>query len=145
MKVKRNPKTYLLFVCLRMVSLTKSIKSLFLLDAFGATVSSIFLGFVLFTFNAYIGMPITVLYLLACIAAIFMLYSWSCYFVPRWQTSRSIQVIGALNLSYSFLTIGLVIFHFNELTLLGISYFVGEIIILWILVSFEWRASQMNP
>lgn len=123
---------------------TKSIKSLFLLDAIGATVSTVFLGFVLVIFNAYIGMPISTLYLLAGIAAGFMLYSWSCYTVPRWQTSRSIKVIGALNLSYSFLTLGLVIFHFNELTLPGISYFVGEIIILWILVSFEWRASQLN-
>jgi len=145
MKVKRNPKTYLLFVCLRMMSLTKSIKSLFLLDAIGATVSTVFLGFVLVIFNEYIGIPISTLYLLAGIAAAFMLYSWSCYFMPRWQTSRSIKVIGAFNLSYSFLTLGLVIFHFNELTLLGISYFVGEMIILWILVFIEWRASQMNP
>ena len=121
-----------------------SIKSLFLTDAVGASASTLFLGVLLVYFQPYVGMPVTILYVLAGIAACFMAYSWSCYFVSKWHTTTALKAIAVLNLGYSLLTLGLVIYHFNQLTLLGITYFLGEIIILWFLVSLEMRARSTN-
>lgn len=114
-----------------------SIKTLFLVDAMGATLSAFMLGGVLVWYNTYIGMPINILQFLAGFALIFALYSWTCYFVPRFQTQRTIGFIGKTNLAYIILTLTLLLYHLEELTYLGILYFIGEAIVILILVRRE--------
>ena len=121
-----------------MAKASNPIRRLFLIDGIGAVVSSICLGIVLVRFQAYIGMPINVLYILALIAGIFAIYSWTCYLV-YFRSGINLKIIGRLNLLYSLTTGLLVIIYFEKLTFLGLSYFIGEITILWILAFYELR------
>lgn len=113
-------------------------KRLFLIDGLGAIASSIFLGFIFVKYQDNIGMPKNVLYPLALVAGLFATYSLSnlANYKPN---NISLKVIGMLNLLYSFVTCALVILHFERLTFLGLAYFIGEILILWILVFYELR------
>lgn len=113
-------------------------KQVFLIDAIGALLSAISLGIVLPRFQALIGMPTEVLYVLALMACAFCFFStFSFLFINHlWRTF--LRIIAIVNLLYCLITLGLVLFFFSSLTLLGISYFVIEIIIIVLLVRLEF-------
>ncbi len=117
-------------------------KRLFLIDAFGALVSIFFLGFVLVWLEDKIGMPKDVLYFLAAFPVFFALYSFACYFLLKKKYSLFLKGIAIMNLLYCFLTISLLLFHDHDLTLLGWTYFIIELLILSLLIRLEWKASQ---
>lgn len=121
---------------------TLTSKQLFLIDALGAITSAIFLGVVLVKLESYIGMPVNVLYLLAALALLFAVYSLSCYtFTPaNWQAY--LKLIAWVNLSYCILTLSLVIWNFNALKPLGITYFALEILIIIVLVNIELKHAK---
>ena len=54
-------------------------KKLFLIDGFGAIISAFLLGVVLVKFQEKIGVPVSVLYLLATIPVFFAAYDFYCY------------------------------------------------------------------
>lgn len=117
-------------------------KNLFLIDSMGALVSTILLGFVLVQLEAYFGMPAKVLYPLAAVAGIFALYSFSNYqwFGENWRPR--LTIIAIANLVYCTITAILVINRLSELSILGVLYFVGEIIIVTTLAFIELRTAQ---
>jgi hypothetical protein len=119
-------------------------KKLFLIDAIGALVSIFFLGFVLVYLEDKIGMPRNVLYILASIPFFFAIYSFSCYFFIQNNWSPFLKGIALMNLLYCFLTIGLLFFYDHNLTLLGWTYFIVELIILFVLIKIEFKASRKN-
>lgn len=121
-----------------------SVKKLFLIDAIGALVSAFFLGVVLSGLQEKIGIPKHILYLLAILPVFFAIYSFSCYFFLREKQKFFLKGIAILNLMYCFLTIGLLFFHNHNLTWLGWTYFVVELIILFVLIRIELKASTSD-
>ena len=123
-----------------MKKLIQQPKTLFLIDGLGALVTGISLLLMSAPLNEYVGMPPSVLHPLAWIAGVFAAYSLSCFagFGPRWPLLMSL--IGSANLLYRVATAMLVFQHSEQLTLLGIAYFVGEILIICTLVAIEFTA-----
>jgi hypothetical protein len=120
-------------------------KKLFLIDSIGALLSAILLGLVLARFENIFGMPPKTLYALSFIACIFSIYSFLCFSgkIENWRPY--LKIIAIANLLYCLLTIGLIIYFYQKLTVLGLIYFVLEIIIITILAMIELKtAANLN-
>ncbi len=119
---------------------------MFLIDGVGALVSAFFLGFVLTSFQAHIGMPIYILTFLSLIALLFAVYSLiSCLWVK--QNHRFfLRIITYANFIYCLITGGMIIIFQNQLTLIGFCYFLVEIFLILSLVFLEFRLlKQKTP
>jgi hypothetical protein len=114
-------------------------QKLFLVDSLGALLSAILLGLVLIRFENTFGMPQNVLYALAVIPCIFSIYSFLCFLrkTAHWRTCM--KIIATANLLYCCLTVGLMVCFYERLTVLGLIYFVLEIIIVISLAVIEWE------
>ena len=110
----------------------------------GALLSALMLGLVLVRLQSRIGMPAKVLYLLAAIAAVFCIFSLSCCAldVKRWR--GCLRIIACANLLYCCLTLGVVIYLYRELSLLGIGYFTAEMAVIVALATFEFRVASRD-
>jgi nucleoside recognition membrane protein YjiH len=112
-------------------------RKLFLIDGFGAVLSAILLGLVLTSFKPWFGMPVKVLYILASLAVLFALYSFSCFLLNPRNWKPFLKVIAFINLGYYCLTLGLVYLYFADLTSLGLAYFLIEVLIVFVLAAVE--------
>jgi hypothetical protein len=113
--------------------------NIFLVDGLGALTSAVMLGVVLPLFEKLIGMPNAILYALALIALCFAAYSLSCYFIIKPRAGRWLKGIVLANFLYCLVTALLVAYFFEEMTTLGIGYFLVEIIIILSLAIYEKR------
>ena len=120
----------------------EKLKKLFLLDGVGALLTAIFLAIHLNFLNEYIGMPENVLKSLAIVALIFCVYSFSCYFMPIKNRRPYLLAIALANLVYCMATLAAVVSNYESLTVLGISYFVLEVLIVCALVRIELKAAR---
>lgn len=116
--------------------------NLFLLDALGALISAFLLSFVLVKLKSIIGMPVEVLYILAAVPAVFALYSFSCFFFVRERWRPFLKLIAIANSVYCLVSLAMIFYHYEELTKLGIAYFLVEIVIVLLLVGVEWRVAS---
>lgn len=116
---------------------------LFLTDSLGALITAIMLFFVLGNFQEYIGMPPSILHILSAIAACFCIYSAACFFFLKAKWPGFIKAICYANLSYCVLTMILMITYYSQLTLLGLAYFAGEIVVICSLVYVELKVAQV--
>ncbi len=114
-------------------------KKLFLIDGLGAVLTTFMLGAVLARYEAWVGMPRDVMLLLALIASGFALYSLSCFFLVEKRWRPFLQVIVIANVLYAMLTLGLVFYFYHSITLLGITYFFLEMVVVIALVVVEQR------
>lgn len=120
-------------------------KSLFLLDGVGALLSAILLGVVLGQFETVFGIPKPTLHFLVFFPCVFLLYDLWGYFRVKGNWNIYIRVIAIANLLYCCLSIGLVAYHFQELTLLGLLYFLLEFAMILLLVRIELKtAANLN-
>ncbi len=124
--------------------LTQKPKALFLVDSLGAFVSASLLFVILRKFNEYIGMPPIALIYLSIIAVTFSLYSIICFFLFTDNWKPFLSIISFANVLYCCLTMGLVIYYYQSLTVLGIAYFIAEIIIITGLVFVEQRTLRIR-
>ena len=115
-------------------------KRLFLIDGFGAFVTAFFMFAILRTFNEYFGMPKLTLDFLSIIALAFSVYSFCCFFLVSNNWHPFLRTISIANILYCCLTLGLVIYYYPLLTILGVTYFLIEIIIVVVLVFLEISA-----
>ncbi|WKV13600.1 hypothetical protein [Marivirga harenae] len=115
----------------------KNPTKVFLIDAVGAFLTAITLGIVFTSVQEFIGMPKELLISLAIVASLFFIYSASCFFKPQKNWRTFLGVIATANLMYCLLTSFLIITYFDQLTIVGILYFVGEITLIVLLVYFE--------
>jgi len=122
--------------------LTANPKQLFFVDGLGAWVSAFFLSMVLAKFEPAFGMPLNVLIILALVPGFFVLYSFGCYFFLKDNWGPFLKAIAVANSLYCLVTIGLVIYHYDKLTFLGIGYFVIEILVVGVLIALEFKASS---
>lgn len=115
-------------------------KLIFLMDAIGAFLTLIGLVVILNLFEGYIGMPRQALFLLSGIAICLFMYSLSCHLLvlKNWKSYLMILMFG--NLIYGFVSVGTMIKNFDQLTQLGLIYFILEKLIILIVVSFEYQA-----
>lgn len=112
---------------------------IFLLDAAGALASAMLLFFVLRRFNHYLGLPQATLAWLALPAAAFCIYSFLCSIFLRSKWRPFLILIIVANIFYCCLLLALLIRHASTVTKLGVAYFLGEIFIIGLLVTFELK------
>lgn len=122
--------------------LTTNPKQLFLIDGIGALVSALFLGVVFVQLESAIGMPKNILYGLALAPCFFAMYSFGCYFFVKSSRSPYLKFIAICNLLYCCTTIWLVYGNYENLTSLGLFYFIVELIVILILVGIEIRSAN---
>jgi hypothetical protein len=121
-------------------------RRLFLIDGFGALLSAFLLGVVLVKFESTFGMPKKVLYALSLMACLFAIYSFTCYLQVKKNWPPFLKVIAIVNLSYCALTLGLLFYFHQELTSLGMIYFLLEIGVVTSLAIVElYSASKLSP
>ena len=116
-------------------------KQLFLIDGIGALVSAFFLGVILVMIEEYIGLSKEILYALTIPACIFSLYSFTCFLFLKNDWSKHLNYIAIANSLYALVTIALMLVHYKEMKTLGFVYFSGELIILFVLIWFEFKVS----
>lgn len=119
--------------------LSENPKLLFLVDALGALLTAFLLGVILAQFETLFGMPEKPLYVLALIACLFAIFSAHCHFFVQ-KHRPYLAIIMTANLAYCGTTLLLMIYYFQELTLLGIIYFLIEIAVIILLVMVERKA-----
>lgn len=119
-----------------------STRQLFLLDACGATLSTLLHGVALPRTVAYHGMPTLILYPLAAIALAFAIYGVSCYVVQPRNWRRYLNILAWLNQAYVVLTLITVILFSPLLTMIGYSYFFIEMIVVGSLGIYEKRRAR---
>ena len=110
---------------------------LFLIDSLGAFLTAFFLGTILTRFEVDFGMPRKVLNPLSILACVYAIYSISCYFFVGREWRPFLKVIATANLIYCCITIGFVISFCQALTILGLTYFLCEIVIIGGLLFIE--------
>lgn len=124
--------------------LSANVRTLFLVDGTGAFLTAFTLFAILRTFSGYIGMPASVLTWLSVVAFVFCLYSLTCYFFVRNRWRPFLMVISLANLLYCVLTLGLVIYYRDDMTVLGIAYFLAEMAIILVLVYVEFAVIRQG-
>ena len=114
-------------------------KNIFLIDAFGAILTAFLLFFVLRTFNTFFGLSKTTLEYLSLLAVFFSVYSFSCFFLIINNWKSYLKIICIANVFYCLLTIGIIIYYYQSISVFGIAYFFGEIVVIAGLVFLEIR------
>ncbi|MEQ8472671.1 MAG: hypothetical protein RIC35_15875 [Marinoscillum sp.] len=96
--------------------------------------------FVLVPFQEYFGMPIFILLCLGGVALLFAIYSFSCYQFLGSDHSYFLRGIAVANFLYMIVTVSLVVALWDELTYLGIGYFILESGVILSLVVIELKS-----
>jgi len=117
-------------------------KSLFLIDGIGAFITALFLGFVLPNFESFFGIPPLILYILASVPILYVIYDLYCYQKEKLQISKFLTGISVLNLMYCCLSLGLALYHRQAITIFGWIYIINEIIIIVSLSIYEFRIAN---
>jgi len=120
-------------------SIISNPKRIFLIDAIGALLTASFLFLMNLWFSDEIGMPRVVLFYLSLTALVYCIYSCCCFISnpKKWKIFLSIIIFA--NIFYCCLTFGLMLRFCRQLTVLGLVYFVAEILIILALVLIEIR------
>lgn len=119
-------------------------KQLFLLDGAGALLTAFLLGIVLVRFEPMFGMPAPVLISMAVTACFFAAYSFTCAFLAGSNWGTLLRIIATANLMYCAVSLALMVYYYPLLTVLGLVYFVGEIVIVGGLAIFEMIVSNFK-
>lgn len=112
-------------------------KNVFLLDSFGALLTTILLYFILRNFNDFFGLPKEVFEYLSIIAFLFFIHSTIYYFLVKQNWKPFLKIICTANILYCILTFGILIYNYKSVSIFGILYFSGEIILILGLVFEE--------
>lgn len=117
--------------------------TLFLLDGLGAALTAFSLFFVLRNNYDYFGMPANILAYLSLIGLVYCAYSMTCYFLLKNFWTRYLRIIAFSNFLYCILTMTLICAYYNDLTRIGLTYFLAEILIIVLLVYIELGVANM--
>ncbi|OOG77662.1 hypothetical protein [Algoriphagus sp. A40] len=122
--------------------LGKEPRKLFLIDCLGALLTAILLFVVLRAYHEFFGVAVETLSLLAGIAAVFCIYSASCFLFLKANWVPFIKAISFANLLYCMVTLGLVFLPGSKITLAGKIYFLTEILVVCGLVYVELAVAK---
>ena len=115
-------------------------KRIFLIDAFGALLTTILLFGILAQLEQYFGMPKNTLYLLSGIAFCLSIYSISCHILIKSNWKPFLRILIICNLLYLLVSLVMIIKHSEKLTELGWTYFILELIVIGIIVIVEYKS-----
>ncbi|WP_154852697.1 hypothetical protein [Cyclobacterium xiamenense] len=119
--------------------MTISAKNLLLLDGVGALMTATLLTQVVARYEPLFGMPKATVYVLSVVALGFAAFSLGSYLLAKRGFSRYLGMILFANLAYCVATATLLFVYREKITWLGIAYFVGEIILVLVLVYQEYK------
>lgn len=119
-------------------------KNIFLVDGLGALLTALLLFLILRPFNNHFGMPKITLIYLSIIALIFAFYSITCFFLLIENWKPFLKIISIANLLYCALTFVLLIRYHQSITILGVAYFSGEILVICGLTFLELKICRKN-
>jgi hypothetical protein len=114
----------------------------FLIDGIGAAISAILLLTLIVPFEPFFGFPSAVAGKLAALPLVFCMYSLTCHFTTTTTSPILLKIIATGNLLYCLLSITLVIYFFQKLTIFGIIYFIIEKTVVVPLALWEWRIAS---
>jgi hypothetical protein len=114
-------------------------KRIFLIDGLGAFLTAFFLIIIITGFENDFGMPRVLLNYLLLVACMYAVYSFCCYFFVRINWRLYLKAIAIANMAYCGFTIALVIYCRQSLTILGLVYFLLEIIVMACLTLIELK------
>lgn len=120
-------------------------RRLFLLDGLGACVTAMLLAGILIPFQEFFGMPLSALKILLLVALVFAFYSLSCFFFLKKNWQIFLRIIAIANSLYCCLTAFFVIFYFERLTVLGLCYFLVEMVLILSLDFLEMKTAYKTP
>ncbi len=118
------------------------LKSILLLDGAGAVLSAVMHGLVLVAYEKSFGMPASILRVLGFVALLFAIYSFSSAFFGGQKKALLLRGIAIANLLFCVVTSILIIYYFPQLTGLGLLYFVVEIMVVLVLVRYEFKFAR---
>ncbi len=116
--------------------------NIFLLDSFGALLTTLLLYFILRNFNEFFGLSKNVFEYLSIIAFSFFIYSISCYFFVKRNWKSFLKVICTANILYCVLTLLIMIYYYESISVFAIIYFLTEIIVITALVLLEIKTMR---
>lgn len=119
-------------------------RKLLLVDGIGAIISALCLFIALMQWDDVFGIPPNMLWILAEMAAIFSCYSLLCYFFAGESWRIYLWLILIANAVYGLLTLCIVLVYFETITILGLAYFVLELMVLSVLVYVEAKSLTMD-
>lgn len=105
-------------------------KNIFLLDSFGALLTTFLLYFILRNFNNFFGLSKDIFEYLSIIAFLFFIYSIGCYFLVKKNWKPFLKIICTANILYCILTFGILLYNYKSVSVFGLLYFSGEIILI---------------
>jgi hypothetical protein len=111
----------------------------FLLDGIGALATALLLLALVAPLEGFFKMPANIVYKLAIFAAAFASYSLCCWYVNPKQWKIYLAIVASANLLYCLLTLALVLYHWHTISVWGIAYFLGEMMVIVLLVAIETR------
>jgi O-antigen/teichoic acid export membrane protein len=117
-------------------------RKVFLLDGIGALATALLLLALVAPLEGFFKMPATMVYKLSILAVAFASYSLCCWYVNPKQWKRYLAIIALANLLYCLLTLALVLYHWHTISVWGIAYFLGEVMVIVLLVAIETRVLQ---
>ncbi|NBW35632.1 MAG: hypothetical protein EBR30_11575 [Cytophagia bacterium] len=117
-------------------------EKLFLLDGLGAALTTCSLFFVVRNYNDYFGMPANILIYLSAVGLVYCAYSMLCYFLLKGHWTFYLRIIATGNFLYCVLTMTFLYACYNRLTRMGLTYFLGEMLIIVVLAYLELRVAQ---
>ena len=117
-------------------------KKLFLLDSLGALVTTFLLGVIVVRLESTFGMPRNVSCLLSIIACTYSIYSLMSYLLIKENWKPYLKIMAFANLIYCCLTLGLILYFHQDLTSLGLLYFLSEIVVISSLVIIEFKYAK---
>lgn len=121
---------------------TRKPGTLFLLDGLGAALTALSLFFVLRPYSDCLGMPENLLTCMTVIGLVYCAYSLSCSFILKDHWATYLSIIGIGNFLYCFLTIILLYSYHSDLTPIGLTYFLAEMLIIVLLASLELKVAN---
>jgi len=117
-------------------------KAIFLVDSIGAFLSAFCLLIISRFFSDFFGINPSTLQLLTILPIVFCIYSACCYLLIIRGYKPFILIIAIANFLYCLITMVLIFTHYSELTILGLSYFILELMIIGIIVYLEFDISS---
>lgn len=118
------------------------VENAFLIDGIGAAMSALLLIMIVAPFESFFGFPSDVAIYLAILPLLFCVYSLTCHFTKPKNWSIFLRGIAICNVLYCVLTITMVIYFFQQLSIFGVIYFISEKLIIIPLAIWEWKVSK---
>jgi len=119
-------------------------KNIFLIDGLGALLTALLVFFILRTFHHYFGLSTTILEYLSLLALVFSVYSFSCFFLITNISKSYLKIICIANILYCILTFAIILYYYQSISVWGVTYFLGEIIIIFGIILLEIKTIQIN-